>query len=113
MGWFSKSKDGFFLATVVPNGEGARVAQFLGVVNGEVNVRINDPAQVQAALTALRPSAPKAKADIAAPIRVKKSGSTSPAPGKDEPVETPKSVLKALSNASNAMEAFKKPGGKK
>lgn len=28
----------------------------LGVVNGEVNVRINDPAQVQAALTALRES---------------------------------------------------------
>ena len=41
MGWFSKSKDGFFLATVVPNGEGARVAQFLGVVNGEAIIGAN------------------------------------------------------------------------
>ena len=72
-----------------------------------------DLASASAALTALRPSTPKGKAGSAAPIRVKKSGNTSSTPGKDEAVETPKSVLKALSNASNAMEAFKKPGGKK
>lgn len=41
MGWFSKKEDGFFLATVVPNGEGARVAQFLGVVNGEAIIGAN------------------------------------------------------------------------
>ena len=41
MGWFSKSDDGFFLATVVPNGEGARVGQFLGVVNGEAIIGAN------------------------------------------------------------------------
>ena len=36
MGWFSKQDDGFFLATVIPNGEGgARVERFLGVVHGE------------------------------------------------------------------------------
>ncbi|MEY4909336.1 MAG: hypothetical protein RL260_3054, partial [Pseudomonadota bacterium] len=34
MGWFSKKDDGFFLATVVPTGEGARVDRFLGIVNG-------------------------------------------------------------------------------
>lgn len=32
MGWFSKKDDDFFLATVVPNDDGARVAQYLGVV---------------------------------------------------------------------------------
>ena len=41
MGWFSKSDDGFFLATVVPSGEGARVGQFLGVVNGEAIIGAN------------------------------------------------------------------------
>lgn len=41
MGWFSKKDTGFFLATVVPNGEGARVAQFLGVVNGEAIIGAN------------------------------------------------------------------------
>ncbi len=41
MGWFSKSDDGFFLATVVPNGEGARVEKFLGVVNGEAIIGAN------------------------------------------------------------------------
>ncbi len=42
MGWFSKSDDGFFLATVVPAGEGdARVATFLGVVNGEAIIGAN------------------------------------------------------------------------
>jgi uncharacterized protein YbjQ (UPF0145 family) len=41
MGWFSKADGGFFLATVVPQGEGARVAQFLGVVNGEAIIGAN------------------------------------------------------------------------
>ncbi|MBL0085576.1 MAG: heavy metal-binding domain-containing protein [Ideonella sp.] len=41
MGWFSKKDEGFFLATVVPDGNGARVAQFLGVVNGEAIIGAN------------------------------------------------------------------------
>ncbi len=41
MGWFSKKDPGFFLATVVPAGEGARVAQFLGVVHGEAIIGAN------------------------------------------------------------------------
>jgi pimeloyl-ACP methyl ester carboxylesterase len=72
-----------------------------------------DLTSASAALSALRPNVTKGKASSAAPIRVKKSGNTSSAPGKNEPVETPKSVLKALSNASNALDAFKKPGAKK
>ena len=35
MGWFSKSDDGFFLSTVLPTGEGARIEKMLGIVNGE------------------------------------------------------------------------------
>ena len=41
MGWFSKAGDGFFLATVVPNGEGARVEKYLGIVNGEAIIGAN------------------------------------------------------------------------
>jgi uncharacterized protein YbjQ (UPF0145 family) len=41
MGWFSKTEEGFFLATVVPTGEGARVDRFLGVVNGEAIIGAN------------------------------------------------------------------------
>jgi uncharacterized protein YbjQ (UPF0145 family) len=41
MGWFSKADDGFFLATVVPNGEGARVDRFLGIVHGEAIIGAN------------------------------------------------------------------------
>ena len=41
MGWFSKAEGGFFLATVVPTGEGARVERFLGVVNGEAIIGAN------------------------------------------------------------------------
>jgi uncharacterized protein YbjQ (UPF0145 family) len=41
MGWFSKKEDGFFLATVVPSGDGARVAQYLGLVNGEAIIGAN------------------------------------------------------------------------
>ena len=40
MGWFSKSDNDFFLATVVPEG-GAQVAQYLGVVNGEAIIGAN------------------------------------------------------------------------
>ena len=41
MGWFSKTDKGFFLATIVPNGDGARVDKFLGVVNGEAIIGAN------------------------------------------------------------------------
>jgi uncharacterized protein YbjQ (UPF0145 family) len=41
MGWFSKKGDGFFLATVVPNDDGARVGKYLGVVNGEAIIGAN------------------------------------------------------------------------
>lgn len=41
MGWFSKADSGFFLATVVPSGEGAHVAKYLGVVNGEAIIGAN------------------------------------------------------------------------
>jgi len=41
MGWFSKADDGFFLATVEPMGDGARVAQYLGLVNGEAIIGAN------------------------------------------------------------------------
>ena len=41
MGWFSKTDPGFFLATIVPDADGARVAQYLGVVNGEAIIGAN------------------------------------------------------------------------
>jgi uncharacterized protein YbjQ (UPF0145 family) len=41
MGWFSKTEEGFFLATVVPTGDGARVDRFIGVVNGEAIIGAN------------------------------------------------------------------------
>jgi uncharacterized protein YbjQ (UPF0145 family) len=41
MGWFSKADSGFFLSTVVPTGDGARVAQWLGIVNGEAVIGAN------------------------------------------------------------------------
>jgi len=41
MGWFSKKDDDFFLATVVPNDDGAKVAKYLGVVNGEAIIGAN------------------------------------------------------------------------
>jgi uncharacterized protein YbjQ (UPF0145 family) len=41
MGWFSKSDTGFFLSTVVPTGDGARVGQYLGIVNGEAIIGAN------------------------------------------------------------------------
>lgn len=41
MGWFSKKDPGFFLATIVPTGEGPRVAHYLGVVHGEAIIGAN------------------------------------------------------------------------
>lgn len=41
MGWFSKTDENFFLATVVPDGQGARVERFLGVVHGEAIIGAN------------------------------------------------------------------------
>ena len=45
MGWFSKKDSGFFLATIVPQGDAAgsapRIAQYLGVVNGEAIIGAN------------------------------------------------------------------------
>jgi len=41
MGWFSKAQDDFFLATVMPPPELARVAQVLGVVHGEAIIGAN------------------------------------------------------------------------
>ena len=42
MGWFSKKDSGFFLATIVPQGDsGQSVAQYLGVVNGEAIIGAN------------------------------------------------------------------------
>lgn len=41
MGWFSKSDDAFFLATVIPSGDGVRIETYLGVVNGEAIIGAN------------------------------------------------------------------------
>ena len=41
MGWFSKKDSSFFLSTIVPAGDGPRVAQYLGVVNGEAIIGAN------------------------------------------------------------------------
>ena len=41
MGWFSKSDDSFFLSTVTPDGQAAKVERYLGVVNGEAIIGAN------------------------------------------------------------------------
>ena len=42
MGWFSRNDNAdFFLATVVPNDDSARVKQYLGLVNGEAIIGAN------------------------------------------------------------------------
>ena len=41
MGWFSKTDNNFFLATIVPSGDAARIAQYLGIVNGEAIIGAN------------------------------------------------------------------------
>jgi uncharacterized protein YbjQ (UPF0145 family) len=41
MGWFSKTDSGFFLATIVPDGDRKKIDQYLGVVNGEAIIGAN------------------------------------------------------------------------
>ena len=41
MGWFSRSDDSFFLATVFPDNDVARVAKYLGIVHGEAIIGAN------------------------------------------------------------------------
>ena len=41
MGWFSKADKDFFLATIVPDAENARIEKYLGVVNGEAIIGAN------------------------------------------------------------------------
>ncbi|MCS6995571.1 MAG: heavy metal-binding domain-containing protein [Casimicrobiaceae bacterium] len=41
MGWFSKKDEGFFLSTVVPREGEVRIAQYLGIVNGEAIIGAN------------------------------------------------------------------------
>jgi uncharacterized protein YbjQ (UPF0145 family) len=41
MGWFSKADKDFFLATIVPNNDSVRIAQYLGIVNGEAIIGAN------------------------------------------------------------------------
>jgi uncharacterized protein YbjQ (UPF0145 family) len=41
MGWFSKADKDFFLATIVPSNDTVRIAQYLGVVNGEAIIGAN------------------------------------------------------------------------
>ncbi|MCB9570449.1 MAG: heavy metal-binding domain-containing protein [Kofleriaceae bacterium] len=41
MGWFSKQDKGFFLATVIPSPEHARIERYLGVVHGEAIIGAN------------------------------------------------------------------------
>lgn len=41
MGWFSKRDEGFFLATVVPQGPAMVIETYLGVVHGEAVIGAN------------------------------------------------------------------------
>jgi hypothetical protein len=41
MGWFSKQDDGFFLSTVVPTPDMARIGRVLGMVHGEAIIGAN------------------------------------------------------------------------
>lgn len=41
MGWFSRADSGFFLATVFPDNDAARVARYLGIVHGEAIIGAN------------------------------------------------------------------------
>ncbi|MCB1906266.1 MAG: heavy metal-binding domain-containing protein [Rhodocyclaceae bacterium] len=41
MGWFSKQDKSFFLATVIPSPEHARIKRYLGVVHGEAIIGAN------------------------------------------------------------------------
>lgn len=41
MGWFSKKDEGFFLSTIVPEAQSARITAYLGIVNGEAIIGAN------------------------------------------------------------------------
>ncbi len=41
MGWFSKSQDTFFLATIVPDSQSVPIEGYLGIVNGEAIIGAN------------------------------------------------------------------------
>jgi uncharacterized protein YbjQ (UPF0145 family) len=41
MGWFSKTDDNFFLSTVMPDGQAAKVERYLGLANGEAIIGAN------------------------------------------------------------------------
>ncbi|MFT3804822.1 MAG: heavy metal-binding domain-containing protein [Burkholderiaceae bacterium] len=41
MGWFSKSQDTFFLATIVPDSRLVPIERYLGLVNGEAIIGAN------------------------------------------------------------------------
>jgi uncharacterized protein YbjQ (UPF0145 family) len=41
MGWFSRADNGFFLATVFPDNDTARIAKYLGIVHGEAIIGAN------------------------------------------------------------------------
>lgn len=41
MGWFSKSNDNFFLATLTPPSDQVRIEKYLGLVNGEAIIGAN------------------------------------------------------------------------
>ncbi|MFT4103866.1 MAG: heavy metal-binding domain-containing protein [Burkholderiaceae bacterium] len=41
MGWFSKSQDTFFLATIVPDSQSVPIERYLGLVNGEAIIGAN------------------------------------------------------------------------
>lgn len=66
-----------------------------------------DLASVSAAITALRPNRPPVPPRSADPGKIKPKSTGKTATRANEPVETPPSVLKALSNASGALESFK------
>lgn len=67
-----------------------------------------DLASVTAALTALRPPVGHPRPSAETPITVTPVRRTRSASGAGESAETPNSVLKALSKASNALDSFKK-----
>lgn len=73
------------------------------------NTQVPNLASVSAAITALRPTGPRPPITDDTPITIKPEGQARRAGGANEPVETPRSVLQALSNASSALENFKRP----
>lgn len=41
MGWFSRTDNGFFLATIFPDTDAARAAKYLDIVHGEAIIGAN------------------------------------------------------------------------